>query len=83
MRPARAFLSVYLLGLRDATTKFADLYARTHDPVALGQYESLLADLETSFSKQRAHLLEDNRGDLEVEIEVLRERLLQDGLTPR
>ena len=80
---ARAFLSVYLLGLRDATVKFADIYGRTRDPVVLGQYESLLGDLESSFTKQRTHLLEDNRGDLEVEIEVLRERLQQDGLTPR
>mgnify|MGYP002385889809 CR=1 FL=1 len=80
---ARAFLSVYLLGLRDATVKFADLYSRTRDPATLESYESLLADLETSFAKQRTHLLEDNRSDLDVEIEVLRERLQQDGLAPR
>ena len=80
---ARAFLSVYLLGLRDATVKFADLYGRRRDPVALEKYESLLGDLEASFTSQRTHLLEDNRSDLEVEIEVLRERLQQDGLTPR
>lgn len=80
---ARAFLSVYLLGLRDATVKFADLYSRTRDPAVLQNYESLLGDLETSFTKQRTHLLEDNRSDLDVEIEVLRERLQQDGLAPR
>lgn len=79
---ARAFLSVYLLGLRDATVKFADLYGRSRDPVSLRSYEDLLGDLEASFTKQRMHLLEENRNDLDVEIEVLRERLQQDGLTP-
>lgn len=80
---ARTFLSVYLLGLRDATVKFADLYGRTRDPQVREKYESLLADLEGSFATQRTHLLEDNRSDLDVEIEVLRERLQQDGLTVR
>ncbi len=80
---ARSFLNVYLRGLRDATVKFADLQARRRDPEAQAKYEALIADLEASFSSHRASLLEDNRSDLEVEIEVLRERLQQDGLTAR
>lgn len=80
---ARTFLSVYLLGLRDATVKFADLYSRTGDPEARTQYEALLGDLEKSFAAHRTDLLEDNRSDLDIEIEVLRERLQQDGLLAR
>ncbi len=80
---ARQFLSVYLLGLKDATVKFADLYGRSRDQQAKRDYEALLSDLETSFSTHRTRLLEDNRSDLDVEIEVLRERLQQDGLTTR
>ena len=80
---ARTFLSVYLLGLRDATTKFADLWGRSRDAVARKAYEDLLGDLEKSFTTQRTHLLEDNRSDLDIEIEVLRERLQQDGLIAR
>lgn len=79
---SRAFLSVYLLGLRDATVKYAELEARGGAPGAKERYEALLSDLETSFGKQRTHLLEDNRGDLDIEIEVLRDRLRQDGLVP-
>ncbi|WP_424929540.1 5-bromo-4-chloroindolyl phosphate hydrolysis family protein [Amaricoccus tamworthensis] len=78
---ARKFLSVYLLGLRDATTKFAEIYSRTGDPEPRKEYEALLADLETSFEAHRTDLLADDRTDLDVEIEVLRERLKQDGLT--
>jgi hypothetical protein len=80
---ARTFLSVYLLGLRDATVKFADLWGRSHDETAREGYEALLGDLEASFTTQRTHLLEDNRSDLDIEIEVLRERLQQDGLVAR
>lgn len=77
---ARTFLSVYLLGMRDATIKFADIYGRTRDPEPRREYEALLGDLETSFQSHRTDLLADNRNDLDVEIEVLRERLQQDGL---
>jgi len=80
---ARTFLSVYLLGLRDATVKFADVWSRSSDAEARKQYETLLGDLEKSFTTQRTHLLEDDRSDLDIEIEVLRERLQQDGLIAR
>lgn len=80
---ARTFLSVYLLGLRDATTKFAEVWGRSRDATARAAYEDLLGDLETSFGTQRVHLLEEDRSDLDVEIEVLRERLKQDGLIAR
>jgi hypothetical protein len=80
---ARTFLSVYLLGLRDATAKFADLWGRNRDTVARTQYEALLGDLESSFATHRAKLLVDDRSALDVEIEVLRERLQQDGLVAR
>ena len=50
---ARTFLSVYLLGLRDATVKFADLWGRSRDAEARAQYEALLGDLETSFGTHR------------------------------
>ena len=63
--------------------KFADLYGRTRDTQTRTEYESLLADLEGSFAAHRTLLLQDNRSDLDIEIEVLRERLQQDGLTVR
>jgi hypothetical protein len=80
---ARTFLHVYLRGLRDATLKFADLQARRRDSAAQAKYEALIGDLETSFAAHRTELLADNRSDLEVEIEVLRDRLQQDGLIAR
>ncbi len=77
---ARKFLTVYLKGARDATQKFAEFYSRTRDADARRDYEALLADLEHSFDAQHKAMLLDNRTDLDVEIEVLRDRLKQEGL---
>jgi len=72
---ARKYLSVYLIGARDASVKFADLYARTRDTKARADYLALLDDLETTFAGRSRAFLENNRTDLDVEIEVLRDRL--------
>lgn len=77
---ARKYLSVYLLGARDATVKFADLYARTGDEAARADYVALLDDLEKNFAARTEKLLTDNRTDLDIEIEVLRDRLARDGV---
>jgi len=79
---ARKYLGVYLLGARDATVKFADFYAQTRDAAAKKDYEALLSDLEGNFTAKTRQILLDDRSDLDVEIEVLRERLQREGLTP-
>ena len=75
---ARKYLSVYLMGARDATVKFADHYAQTRDAGARADYEGLLTDLETTFAQKTTDFLSNNRTDLDVEISVLRERLKLD-----
>ena len=77
---ARKYLGVYLLGARDATSKFADLYARNRDPQARADYDALLDDLESSFAARTEKLMLSDRSDLDVEIEVLRERLEREGV---
>lgn len=72
---ARKYLSVYLMGARDATVKFADLYRQNRDARARADYESLLADLETTFAEKSKAFLASNHTDLDVEIAVLRDRL--------
>jgi hypothetical protein len=75
---ARKYLSVYLMGARDATIKFADHYAQTRDAAARTDYETLLTDLETTFAQKTTAFLSNNRSDLDVEIAVLRDRLKLD-----
>lgn len=77
---ARRYLGVYLLGARDATVQFADLYARSRNETAREDYEALLNDLEASFSQKTQKLLLDDKSSLDVEIEVLRERLAREGV---
>ncbi|WP_170573269.1 5-bromo-4-chloroindolyl phosphate hydrolysis family protein [Ruegeria atlantica] len=77
---ARKYLTVYLQGARDATIKFADVYARTRDEQALADYTSLLDDLEQNFAARTRKMLLDDRSDLTVEIDVLRERLQREGV---
>ncbi|HID67922.1 MAG TPA: hypothetical protein EYP31_06625, partial [Roseibacterium sp.] len=79
---ARKYLTVYLLGARDATIKFADIYARGQDQQARADYLALLDDLEQNFAARTARMLLDDRSDLTVEIDVLRERLQREGVRP-
>ena len=76
---ARKYMSVYLSSARDATLKFADLNQRSHDAAKQKEYLSLISDLETSFNGERQLMLQDNQSDLDVEIEVLQERLQSEG----
>ena len=77
---ARRFLGVYLQGARDATVQFADLYARSLNEEARMDYEALLDDLEGSFAARTEKMLLDDKSSLDVEIEVLRERLAREGI---
>ncbi|MDU8927441.1 5-bromo-4-chloroindolyl phosphate hydrolysis family protein [Alisedimentitalea sp. MJ-SS2] len=77
---ARKYMGVYLQGARDATIKFADVYARSQDRGARSDYMMLLTDLEESFNSKTQSLLLDNQSDMNVEIEVLRDRLAREGV---
>ena len=77
---ARRYLGVYLMGARDATSRFADLYRRTRDPVARTDYEALLGDLEANYAQGTTRLLEGGRDAMDLEIKVLRDRLHREGV---
>jgi|TARA_R110000787_G_scaffold11003_9_gene36782 hypothetical protein len=77
---ARKYLSIYLLGARDATIKFADIYANTRDSQARDDYLALLDDLDKNFAARTQKSLLEDKTDLNIEIEVLRERLSREGV---
>jgi hypothetical protein len=72
---ARKYLSVYLQGAHDATVQFADIFAREKSAKARADYEALLTDLETNFAARSKALLSDSHTNLDIEIQVLRDRL--------
>lgn len=77
----RKFLGVYLLGARDAALKFAELYTRHHDEKAKADFTALLDDLEENFTAKTGEMMNNNRTDLNIEIDVLRDRLRREGVT--
>ncbi|OOY25481.1 hypothetical protein BMI91_03475 [Thioclava sediminum] len=79
---ARRYMTVYLEGARDATIKFADLWRNTRDQSARDDYAALLDDLEANFTARTRKMLEDGREGLEIEIDVLRDRLAREGVVP-
>lgn len=79
---ARRYMGVYLQGARDATVKFVELYERERDAQARADYLALIDDLEENFMLRTETLRDTDRQELDIEIEVLRERLEREGLKP-
>ncbi len=77
---ARKFLGIYLKAASDATKKFAEVFESTRDQKAKKDYFALLDDLQYSFDAKREKLLLSEKEDLDIEIEVLRDRLKRDGV---
>jgi hypothetical protein len=77
---ARKYLGVYLMGARDASVKYADLATRAPNPQAREKYLALLSDLEQNFTAKTRALMADSSTDLDIEIEVLRDRLEREGV---
>lgn len=77
---ARKYLGVYLLGARDATEKYADIWSRSKNVEARSDWFALLDDLEQNFAARNDALLLDSKADLDIEIGVLRDRLAREGI---
>ena len=77
---ARKYLGVYLTGARDATSKFADIYSRSQDAKARDDFSALLTDMTDNFSARTRKMLVEDRTDLNIEIDVLRDRLAREGV---
>jgi len=77
---ARKYLGVYLMGARDASVKYAELATRAPNPQAREKYLVLLSDLEQNFTAKTRALMADSTTDLDIEIEVLRDRLEREGV---
>ena len=82
LNTARRYLGVYLLGARDATDRFAELWSRSRDAQAREDYAALLGDLDGNFSARQQALLANDRTALDIELEVLRDRLAREGVRP-
>ena len=77
---ARRFLNLYL----DSADRITQEYARTHTQARNAQLENnfrqLLVEMEGTFVEQHRRLVEHEQLSLDVDIEVLNERLRREGL---
>ncbi|ESQ16432.1 MAG TPA: 5-bromo-4-chloroindolyl phosphate hydrolase [Chromatiaceae bacterium] len=80
LRRARRFLTLFLEGAERVT----DGYVRTHHRAASGELEqnfrNVLVSIEEQFVRQRERLREVDMLDLDVQIEVLKKQLEQEGI---
>lgn len=75
LRRARKFLKVYLEGALEATRKYARSQHDLDGSDMYLKFRSLLDDMQKTFDQQHEKLLTNDRIDLDVEIDVLAERL--------
>ena len=80
LRRARRFLTVFLEG----TEQVSDGYVRTHhhadSPELEQRFRNVLVSIEEQFIRQRERLRQADVLDLDVQIEVLKKQLEQDGI---
>ena len=78
LRRTRKFLSVYLSGAHDATRKYVRNQSDHADSDIYMKFRALLDEMTSTFRAQHERLLKDDRIDLDIEIDVLAERLKQE-----
>jgi hypothetical protein len=80
LRRARRFLTVFLEG----TEQVSDGYVRTHhhadSPELEQSFRNVLVNIEDQFIRQRERLRQADVLDLDVQIEVLKKQLEQEGI---
>lgn len=77
---ARRFLNVYLDSAERVTAEYARTHRQLRERPLEDDFRRLLIDMETTFEAQHKLLIEQDALALEVEIEVLNERLRREGL---
>lgn len=77
---ARRFLNVYLDSAERITTEYARTHRQLRNRPLEEEFRRLLMEMETTFEAQHRQLLENDVLALEVEMEVLNERLRREGL---
>ena len=78
---ARRFLNLYLDSAERVTTEYARTHRQVRSQPLEDNFKNLLVDMESTFSDQYKKLLENDVDSLDVEINVLNERLKREGVS--
>ena len=80
LRRARKFLNTYLDGARKVTEGYAKTHQSDSDGELASNFRNVLETIETTFTEQHEHLMQDDVFDLDVQIEVLKTQLEKEGV---
>jgi len=78
---ARRFLNLYLESAEHVTLEYARTDGRQREPRVDERFRALLGEMERTFAEQHRRLADHDLLALDVDMEVLRARLKQDGPT--
>lgn len=81
IRRARRFLNVYLDGARRVTEGYARAHKRSETAELDSNFRNVLTTIEGVFDQQHQKLLEHDKLDLDVQIDVLSQQLRKEGIT--
>ncbi|MBT8131951.1 MAG: 5-bromo-4-chloroindolyl phosphate hydrolysis family protein [Gammaproteobacteria bacterium] len=81
IRRARKFLNVYLDGAKRVTEGYAQTHRAGHVGELEDNFRNVLQTIEGVFEEQHQKLLEHDKLDLDVQIEVLSTQLKKEGVT--
>lgn len=80
IRRARKFLNVYLDGAKQVTEGYANAHRSGHAGELDDKFRNVLQTIEGVFEEQHQKLLEHDKLDLDVQIEVLSTQLKKEGV---
>lgn len=75
LRIARKFIIVYIDGLKKVTSSYINIEEKDIDNDTKERFSNLLSDVERRFDKEIIRLKENNKFDLDVQIDVLQEQI--------
>ncbi len=79
-RRARKFLNTYLDGAERVVNGYAETHTHLRNQTLEDNFRRVLVTIEEVFGQQYQRLLENDRRDLDVDIEVLEKQLKSEGL---
>jgi hypothetical protein len=80
LRRASKFLNVYLDGARQVTEGYATMHAHAESGILDKNFREVLITIENTFKEQKRKLLSHEVLDLDIQIEVLKKQMEEEGV---
>lgn len=81
LRRARKFLNVYLDGARQVTEGYANMHSKAESEILDNNFNEVLDTILATFKEQKRKLLSHEMLDLDIQIEVLKKQMQEEGIS--